>query len=315
MANQSAEDENSKNKSRGYLNSEAISNVASTLIWRSCTLPRPASWNIQSVEDQPPPIPSRNQRRTAPPLRPKSTSVLKHRSFLGMREPEIPRNIVFQCPICRTSVDSSKLQTNRYVIAHLKDLQRFKREHEPSSPVCRNAPLDQSREYVENAMIYIPENNWCNTCVKPCSADCSNHSYKPLHEYGKNVYSTLHSMVNNLEDRLAQHSDSLDKMDVAFKSVFQALTKASRHLWHINQSTQDMKEKVTTLRENINNKNPVTTPQEAIMYTAKIAEARQVGEELAVLENGTHSDEIFIWQQNNKLYVSTKEPDQTIIIT
>ncbi|KAK7072458.1 hypothetical protein SK128_002108, partial [Halocaridina rubra] len=182
MANQSAEDENSKNKSRGYLNSEAISNVASTLIWRSCTLPRPASWNIQSMEDQPPPIPSRNQRRTAPPLRPKSTSVLKHRSFLGMREPEIPRNIVFQCPICRTSVDSSKLQTNRYVIAHLKDLQRFKREHEPSSPVCRNAPLDQSREYVENAMIYIPENNWCNTCVKPCSADCSNHSYKPLHE-------------------------------------------------------------------------------------------------------------------------------------
>ncbi|KAG7173231.1 Myosin heavy chain 95F-like [Homarus americanus] len=45
------------------------------------------------------------------------------------KKPQVPKGKVVMCPLCRENMNTDRLQTNRYVLAHLRDLERLKALH------------------------------------------------------------------------------------------------------------------------------------------------------------------------------------------
>ncbi|XP_068247123.1 uncharacterized protein [Palaemon carinicauda] len=314
-------------------NSKAISNLASILqANRPLPLQHTTEDKHETSEDSPPALPKRNAVLIAPPLKPKPPTLSTPELRRPASEPDIPRNVVFHCPVCLTVLESSFLQTNRYVLAHLRDLERLGQTEQPLPnlpvPAERNLipentegggivfvpNLSNSRHDKRNS--FVPENFWCISCAKPCGDDCDNHEHQPIEEYIQKATLSLRDMLNGVEERLVDHVKNQEATNEDFKVIFRALTKASRHLWTRNESTKEIGDSLVALKDSIDNKDDSKThSQLALDLTAKVQNLRQLDEKLSSLETGTDSNEIYLLHQNNKLFISTSDPDKTIIIT
>ncbi|XP_042891257.1 optomotor-blind protein-like, partial [Penaeus japonicus] len=89
------------------------------------------------------------------------------------KELVIPKDLGVQCPLCRVVINTSSLQTNRYVMAHMKDLARLQRAS--SSGVSHSALCSSAAESE-----FLPENFWCLACASPAKSACRGHDVSPL---------------------------------------------------------------------------------------------------------------------------------------
>ncbi|XP_047477710.1 tripartite motif-containing protein 2-like isoform X5 [Penaeus chinensis] len=92
----------------------------------------------------------------------------------GASEPEIPKGQSVQCPICRQNILTDKMQTNRYIVAHLRHLIRL-------------GSLDDGETQHKHAQATAPpsgenldEDLWCRTCEEPARKLCIDHEVVPL---------------------------------------------------------------------------------------------------------------------------------------
>lgn len=308
-------------------NSKVISNIASIIQANPPPpLPRFTDAETESSDGSPPALPKRSSSRIGPPLQPKPLVLTKPEQLRPTSLPHIPKS-VFHCPVCLTAMESTSLQTNGNVLAHLHTLERLGEMKNLASPVpverasLRKQP-DEGTIYVpsfsnnddEKRNSFVPENFWCFTCAKPCGKDCYNHQHQPVQEYVEIATSSLRDMLSGVQERLVEQKKNHEKTDETFKMVFRALNKASRHLWRRGESTKDINESLLTLKACFDSEED-STPQRALDLTAKVQNLRELDEKLSSLENGTGSEEIYLLHQNNKLFISTREPDQTIVIT
>ncbi|KAG7166269.1 E3 ubiquitin-protein ligase TRIM56-like, partial [Homarus americanus] len=228
-----------------------------------------------------PPAPERPQKKpNIPPLKPKP-------AVIDQKEPKIPRNEVVQCPLCRTLINTSQLQTNRYVVAHLRDLARLEilRKPEKQSELLATTKPPNKAVPPSIAPDLKVEEFWCITCDVPARDHCTSHELSPIQQWVETLGVSLAELQRRVERRINTYSSYLDSTDEDVKVVFTSLNKASRHLWKSRQEVQEM----TSLRA--------------------------LEEQVGIMEMGAESNEVYIYRQNNKLYVSTCQPDRTIIIT
>ncbi|KAG0725179.1 EGF domain-specific O-linked N-acetylglucosamine transferase [Chionoecetes opilio] len=164
-------------------------------------LPRPASCfsplkNARSI--------SLKRPEASPPLPPKPGAAASH------TEPQIPKNVVVQCPLCRSKVNTSKLQTNRYILAHMRDIARMSL-HSPSSPF----PASSSLETAKTASGFPP------TCPS-----------LPL--WVETQKATLESLQMAVEENLGQHTAYLQSLQKMIKEC----------VWEANKQVEDLKEEL-----------------------------------------------------------------------
>ncbi|XP_064089056.1 uncharacterized protein LOC135203225 isoform X2 [Macrobrachium nipponense] len=304
--------------------SKVIANIASIIQANPPPpLQRFTDAETESSDGSPPALPKRNTTRVGPPLKPKPEE-LRPRS-----EPSIPK-CTLQCPVCLTIMESTSLQTNGNVLAHLSILERLGGNMKnlaspvPAERVSLKKQPDEgaidvpgssnNEEDNDKRNSFVPENFWCFTCAKPCLEDCANHQHQSLKEYVERATSNLSDTLNGVHKRLAEQKKNHEKTDEAFKVVFRALNKASRHLWKRGENSKGINESLLALKACLL-REEASTPQRALDLTAKVQNLRELDETLSSLENGTDSEEIYVFHQNNKLFISTREPDQTIVIT
>ncbi|XP_045581047.1 uncharacterized protein [Procambarus clarkii] len=263
-----------------------------------------------------PPAPERPQKRASnPPIMPKPYTVAK--------EPEVPRNREVLCPLCRSLVNTSQLQTNRYVLAHLRDLARLQALHtaqppRPTTnptrpPIANHPPLPTpSQKTLPTAPSFIAEDFWCISCDAPCQVGCVGHELSPIKQWVGTLETSLADLQRRAEQHLNAYSTDLDQTDADVKIIFQSLSKATKHLWKSRQLVQEVRGELRGLAQRPTTQDPT---QHALALSTKISEVRALDERVGAMEIGVESSEVYIYRQNNKLYLSTCQPDRTIIIT
>lgn len=141
-------------------------------------------------------------------------------------EPQIPKGLMVICPLCRSEVSTNKLQTNRYVLAHMRDLKRLSRA--PSVP----------------EVSFVPQDFWCEECKEPATNTCRYHELTPIAKWVESQRATLESLQMAVEDQLDQHSGHLQGLEDMIKEVFHSLNKASKFIWDTKKRLKEMKEGV-----------------------------------------------------------------------
>ncbi|XP_042227120.1 translation initiation factor IF-2-like isoform X2 [Homarus americanus] len=255
-----------------------------------------------------PPAPERPQKKpNIPPLKPKP-------AVIDQKEPKIPRNEVVQCPLCRTLINTSQLQTNRYVVAHLRDLARLEilRKPEKQSELLATTKPPNKAVPPSIAPDLKVEEFWCITCDVPARDHCTSHELSPIQQWVETLGVSLAELQRRVERRINTYSSYLDSTDEDVKVVFTSLNKASRHLWKSRQEVQEVKDQLCDGADEPANNDP---RQRAIALSHRMTSLRALEEQVGIMEMGAESNEVYIYRQNNKLYVSTCQPDRTIIIT
>ncbi|XP_063888450.1 WAS/WASL-interacting protein family member 3-like isoform X3 [Scylla paramamosain] len=136
-------------------------------------------------------------------------------------EPHIPRDVIVQCPLCRSEVSTSKLQTNRYVLAHMRDLARLS-ILSPLSPF----PAPSGNQSLSPSAPH--EDYWCEDCKQLATDACSKHELLPLLEWVETQKATLESLHMAVEDQLTKHTTYIEDLRVAMKGIYYALNKATK---------------------------------------------------------------------------------------
>ncbi|XP_045106286.1 E3 ubiquitin-protein ligase TRIM9-like isoform X2 [Portunus trituberculatus] len=225
----------------------------------------------------------------SPPLPPKPGGAAQ------APEPHIPRDVIVQCPLCRSEVSTSKLQTNRYVLAHMRDLARLSLLS-PISPF----PAPTSSQYPHPSA--PNEEYWCEDCKQVATDTCSQHKLLLFSEWLETQKATLESLQMALEDQLTQHTTYIEEVRVAMKGIYYALNKATKFMWEMNKKVEDYKEELKS--------------QPPISATAC---PREIGEELmgkvTQLEQLAKkvSEENFM-EGDNEVMLTFKVPQQQIFI-
>ncbi|XP_042882506.1 uncharacterized protein LOC122265877 [Penaeus japonicus] len=120
-------------------------------------------------------------------------------------------------------------------------------------------------------------------------------------------------LSKTVSKRLGEYTQQLQETETMVKTAFHALTKASRRLWADHQTAQDVAETLKTLQEN---ESTGETPLlQGVSISEKLEILRQLEKRVTELENGATCTDVFQWRHDNKLFISTRQPERTIVVT
>lgn len=286
----------------------------------SPTSPTPPSASRQPHDPLPsiPPLPSTSPSTARPslPSRPRPSTVKRPEVSPPMppkpgggaqAEPHIPRDVIVQCPLCRSEVSTSKLQTNRYVLAHMRDLARLS-VLSPHSPIPVSPSSQPSGPSAPN------EDYWCEDCKHLATDACSQHQLLLLPEWVDTQKATLESLEMAVEEQLTQHSAYIEELRVAMKGVYYALNKATRSVWEMNKKVEEYKEE-------LKNQTPISataSPRDTIYeLKGKMAQLERLAQKVSkedVLE-GDGEVMLTFKQQQQQILIRTTDPNYALILT
>lgn len=237
----------------------------------------------------------------SPPLPPKPEVISPN------TEPQIPKDVVVQCPLCRSEVSTSKLQTNRYVLAHMRDLARLS-IYSPTIEKPASATQPSSPPFPP------PEDFWCEDCKQTSSSTCINHQLMPIAEWVETQKATVESLQMVVEDQVAQNTAYLQSLEEKIKDIYHSLNKASRFVWQARKQVEDIKEE---LKHQPPIPDTESQKEMAEVLTGKVTQLERLAKRASKAELSWGNSEVVVGYKDleQQLFITTQNPDTSLIIT
>ncbi|XP_071541202.1 uncharacterized protein [Panulirus ornatus] len=260
------------------------------------------------------PAPSRPQKRATLTVKTEPClATSKEPPIATSKEPPIPRDWTILCPLCRSPCGTSKLQTNRYVLAHLRDLARLQPRPEPALTTHHQPIQAQAANTQPSAPTLALQDFWCIKCEAPAQDCCASHDLLPLHQWLETQGDMVEELRTSIQSRLNDLCCDLDHTEDDIKIIQHSLRKASSQVWRARQEAQGAEQQLGCQVEQLA---PAPCPRRKAQDMAhRTASLRDLEGRVSNLAAWTGNDEVYLYRQNNKLYVCTSQPDRTIIIT
>lgn len=206
----------------------------------------------------------------------------------------IPEEKRIQCPVCRTAINTSSLQTNRYVVAHMRAVGRL-----------GTAPPAPRSEF-------LPVNFWCEDCSSLAKGTCRSHAVRALQKWVEDMRANKKDSLNTQSKLLREHTTEVDNLESIVKTALHALSLASRKLWSDRQALQEVGESLKALQEN--GSPGQTLAKQAISLSKEMEALSQVERFFPAAAGGAGSEEVALRPHGGGLLISTQNPDRSVLV-
>ncbi|XP_018014546.1 uncharacterized protein LOC108671504 [Hyalella azteca] len=249
---------------------------------------------------------------------------------------EIPKNVEFFCPICRAKINTNNVQTNRYIIAHLEDLERLKNakpqipaELKPEPPAVFPRQVRTSNIQKIDAI----KSDWCEECHALATVNkCTNHERIPLAEWNESQSVKLRERTLQMEKKADMQKENLLVLEGELRTILATTgtllskVESQRKEWsRIKVLLQQLKSDCDPTALKTPGKPPIgMLPETDATVRARRETALKIQEltkllyvikdESAKMENdGVVDGDCIVWQGDNKLYMKNGNKTFSIV--
>ncbi|ROT65401.1 hypothetical protein C7M84_016634 [Penaeus vannamei] len=233
----------------------------------------------------------------------------------------IPEEKRIQCPVCRTAINTSSLQTNRYVVAHMRAVGRLGTA--PPAPRSEFLPVNFWKSLAYKQLLLrgcagpcqiLRPPGW-DPLLKDITPTCTMTPFSVCllpSQWVEDMRANKKDSLNTLSKLLREHTTEVDNLESIVKTALHALSLASRKLWSDRQALQEVGESLKALQEN--GSPGQTLAKQAISLSKEMEALSQVERFFPAAAGGAGSEEVALRPHGGGLLISTQNPDRSVLV-